>query len=124
MGTGGNSSGKPWRIGLLVVHGMGQQQRHQQLAELATAIAKELSPPNSTGVVPEVELYSHRGQTQRKAVIRMPICETGQATELHIMELYWAHLVRGGTNLLKVLFWMGWAIYRELFPEGSGTKIK
>jgi hypothetical protein len=124
MGTGDSGSGKPWRIGLLVVHGMGQQQRHQQLAELATAIATELSPPNSTGVVPEVEFYSHRGHTQRKAVIRMPLCGEGRATELHIMELYWAHLVRGGTNLLKVLFWMGWAIYRELFPEGSGTKIE
>jgi hypothetical protein len=28
--------------------------------------------------------------------------------------LYWAHLIRRATNILQVLAWIGWAVYREL----------
>lgn len=135
---------EPVRIGLLTVHGMGQQQRFQQLAEMTWALLGEWhirgllsflwqqahqSFLSALEGVYRTEPYTHRGFVDRKVVLDLGSTERGTRTEkaaerrieLHIMELYWAPMSRCCLSVLQILIWIGRSV---LAPLKNYTAMK
>lgn len=135
---------KQVRIGLLTVHGMGQQQRYQQLAEVTWALLGEWhiqgllsylwqqahqSFLSALEGVYRTEQYTHRGFVDRKVILNLgssngieqPVTSDEQQVELHIMELYWAPMSQCYLTILQVLIWIGRSV---LAPLRNYTALK
>jgi len=127
---------EPLRIGMLVIHGIGQQQRYQTLAEvtwallgqwglrgLLTFLSQQAGPQRAApGCRYRIEPYTHRGFTDLKVIVELgPHPSSGRPVELCMHELYWAPLLNGSVRLWSMLLWMAQAV---LAPLRNVTQLK
>lgn len=123
---------KPHRVGILVVHGIGEQRQFEHLEEVVRNIASALQADSSLDIVHvnvnvsgdapyQAEQQTWRGEGIATAIIEV-VDKSQRRTNLEFREVWWSDLDEPNSFQTFLSFW-GWGLSLWTKPPYDGTSV-